>query len=381
MTGSVRNLFMATQTQARVAHVIWQIAKTYFRVAYENGNIRAETYDEIKFDLDENEGRDITYVAKLLRNRYSFFKNSFEESSGNLLYIMRCVADNDAQILKKYPKSTHKNIQTLYDNLRELDPLIQNLRYFRNYFSHNFNDKDNLGWSGSVLLSVIRLFEVALLEKKEIEKNQLIMKLFRKELASSFQKFLSPSTKINLEEDNEINSEKFEHIIDEIKASNSQILKRLDDLAVEKSTFRREPTQKGNEEIQNSGNIGNQASSVKQEGIEEEPVDDYVDIEFSEESNLSTEILRQELSLISEKIKEEYGSQPGFGASANLLQIANIGAILEHEPQTCQDFLNLEIVKSRIDFELPIITAQIAQYENKIDKLLASVLWISAFEV
>ena len=95
---------------------------------------------------------------------------------------------------------------------------------------------------------------------------------------------------------------------------------------------------------------------------------------------MSPEILRQELSFISEKIKEEYGSQRGFGASANLLQIANIGAILEHEPQTCQDFLSLEIVKSRIDFELPIITAQIAQYENKIDKLLASVLWISAFE-
>ena len=79
MTGSVRNLFMATQTQARVANVIWQIAKTYFRVAYDNGNIHTETYDEIKFDLDENEGRDITYVAKLLRNRYRFFKNSFEE--------------------------------------------------------------------------------------------------------------------------------------------------------------------------------------------------------------------------------------------------------------------------------------------------------------
>jgi hypothetical protein len=381
MTGSVRNLFMASQTQARVAHVVWQIAKIYFRVAYENGNIRPETYDEIKFDLDENEGRDITYVAKLFRNRYKFFKNSFEESSGNLLYIIRCVVADDAQILKNSPKLTHKNIQTLYDNLRELDPLIQNLRYYRNYFSHNFNDKENLGWSGSVLLSVIRLFEVALLEKKENEKNQLIMKLFRNELESLFQESLASSPEITLEEDNEIDSKKFEHIIDEIKASNSQILKRLDDLVLEASTFRGKQTQKSNQETQNSGNIGHQTSSVNQEGVEEEPVDDYVDIEFSEESNLSPEILRQELSLISEKIKEEYGSQRGFGASANLLQIANIGAIFEHEPQTCQDFLNLEIVKSRIDFDLSIIKAQIAQYENKIDELLASVLWVSAFEV
>jgi hypothetical protein len=84
--------------------------------------------------------------------------------------------------------------------------------------------------------------------------------------------------------------------------------------------------------------------------------------------------------LISDRIKEEFGKKPGFGAGTNLLQIANIGAILEHEPQNFREFLSLEIVRSRIDFELPVIKIQIEKYEEQIDVMLSSVLWLSAFE-
>ncbi len=78
MTESVRNLFMSAQTQSHVSHVVWQAAKTSFLASYRNGNLSSEVYNEVKLDLVESEGRDITEVAKLFRKRCRFFANNFE---------------------------------------------------------------------------------------------------------------------------------------------------------------------------------------------------------------------------------------------------------------------------------------------------------------
>lgn len=378
MTGSVRNLFMSVETQSHVSHVIWQVAKTSFVLASKNGTLPQDIFEEVKIELSETEGKDITEVAKFFRKRCRFFKNNFEESIGTISYIMRFVVKNDAQLLQKTPGLTHKNVQTLYDRLRELDPLIQNLKYYRNFFSHNFNNIENFGWSGSVLSSVIRLCEIALIEKKDHEKNQSILLSFSQELSSLYHNNSSKlESGVVVKEPSEPSEHDFKYVIDEIKASKSMILERLDAMFIPSNIQAQQSTETIS--ISKRDRIAQVYSSENE--IVDDTEEDNADSEFSEESNISPEILRQELSRISDEIKEEYGSQPGFGANANLLQIANIGAILEHEPQTFKDFLELEIVNSRIDFELPIIKVQIEKYENQIDKLFASVLWLSAFEV
>ena len=380
MTESVRNLFMSaqTQTQSHVSHVVWQAAKTSFLASYRNGNLSSEVYNEVKLDLVESEGRDITEVAKLFRKRCRFFANNFEERTGTILGIMRFVAKNDAQLLKNSSGLTHKNVQTLYDRLRELDPLIQNLRYYRNFFSHNFSNVEQFGWAVSVLVSVIRLCEIALVGKKDHEKNQKIISLFRKELSSLHQSTSSvTSIKISPNHDDRVAGGSLKYILDEIKSSESAILKKLDNLSVLASASKQSQMQGPQASAPTLSDDKNKREIVFEESVNEET---EFDSEFSEESNLSPEILRHELRLISDKIKEEFGNKPGFGATRNLLQLANIGAILEFEPINCRNFLALPIVKARVDLDSPLIKTQLDKYEIDINKLLTSVLWLSAFE-
>ena len=378
MTDSVRSLFMSAETQAHVSNVVWQVAKTSFMIAYKNGTLPQEMFDEVTTELSDAEGKDITEAAKFFRKRCRFLKNNAEENIGTILYIMRFVVKNDVQLLQKTPGLSHKNVQTLYDRLRELDPLIQNLKYYRNFFSHNFNNIETFGWSGSVLLSVIRLCEIALIEKKDHAKNENIMLSFRQELSSLYQNNSSKlGSKRVSKEQSESSEHDFKYIVEEIKTSKRTILERLDALSAS-TIIQAQKNRKQTSEVQKEKVV--EVSSFTNEIIEEME-DESSETEFLEETNLSPEILRQELNQISNKIKEDFGDKPGFGATANLLQIANIGAILEYEPQTCRDFLALEIVKSRTDFELPVIKTQIEKYEDQIDELLSSVLWLSAFEV
>lgn len=377
MTDSVRRLFMSAETQSHVSHVIWQVAKTCFVLAYKNGTLPKEVFVEVTNELNDAEGKDITEVARFFRKRCPFFKNDFDEGIGTIVYFMRFVVRNDTQLLQKSPGLTHKNVQTLYDILRELDPLIQNIKYYRNFFSHNFNNIDSFGWSSAVLLSVIRLCEIALVDKENHAKNQNIMLSFRNELASHYaNKHLIHANEDVSENPDEPSGQNLQNIIEEIKASKSTILARIDALSASNDLMM-EKNAKQVTISQVAESVNNPADTNE---ILEEIDEDTYDPEFSPESSLSPEMLRQELSLISGEIKKEFGKKPGFGASANLLQIANIGSILEHEPQNFSDFLALEIVQSRIDFELPVIKSQIDKYEKQIDKLLASVLWLSAFE-
>ena len=138
MTDRVRLLFMSAETQSHVSHVIWQVAKTCFVLAYKNGTLPKEVFDEVRDELNDAEGKDITEVARFFRKRCRFFKNNFDEGVGTIVFVMRFVVKNDTQLLQKSSGLTHKNVQILYDRLRELDPLIQNLKYYRNFFSHNF---------------------------------------------------------------------------------------------------------------------------------------------------------------------------------------------------------------------------------------------------
>ena len=375
MTDRVRLLFMSAETQSHVSHVIWQVAKTCFVLAYKNGTLPKEVFDEVRDELNDAEGKDITEVARFFRKRCRFFKNNFDEGVGTIVFVMRFVVKNDTQLLQKSSGLTHKNVQILYDRLRELDPLIQNLKYYRNFFSHNFANIENFGWSSAVLTSVIRLCEIALVEKQDYTKNQNIMLAFRKELSSLYQNKppLLETEDVSKKSDERLGHD-LQYIFNEIITSKGKILERIDALATS-VTMLSEKSEK--QVIIKAENV---ISTPDTNEVIEEIDDDTSDTEFSEESNLSPEILRQELSLISDRIKEEFGKKPGFGAGTNLLQIANIGAILEHEPQNFREFLSLEIVRSRIDFELPVIKIQIEKYEEQIDVMLSSVLWLSAFE-
>ena len=78
-------------------------------------------------------------------------------------------------------------------------------------------------------------------------------------------------------------------------------------------------------------------------------------------------------------MKAQYQGAPGFGASTNLLQVANIGIILQNESKTLDEALAMEEILSRIDRNSPLIEEQILEYRYEIDDLLSNVLWQSAF--
>ena len=82
---------------------------------------------------------------------------------------------------------------------------------------------------------------------------------------------------------------------------------------------------------------------------------------------------------IGSKVKAQYQGTPGFGASTNLLQVANIGIILQNESKTLDEALAMEEILSRIDRNSPLIEEQILEYRYEIDDLLSNVLWQSAF--
>ena len=80
---------------------------------------------------------------------------------------------------------------------------------------------------------------------------------------------------------------------------------------------------------------------------------------YDELTTISPEILRQRLLEIGSKVKAQYQGAPGFGASTNLLQVANIGIILQNESKTLDEALAMEEILSRIDRNSPLIEEQI----------------------
>ena len=375
MSDEIRDLFMSVATQSHVSKIIWNSAKAAFYLAYKNENLSSESYKEIGFQFAQSKDKDITEVAKLFRNRFVYLDAFNIERKGTILGILRTVTNDDARFLKKTEGGTHENVIRLYTIIREIDPLVQNLKYYRNHFSHTFKSNSQVGWISSVSSSVIRLCEIALSQKKDYERNQILIKTFKKHLISIYSDKISDTIQKEdvSQHTDAIAPETLQAILKEIELSKNSILKEIQDLTLLKTDVKLE-----SEKILDTVKI--QISGLTDEFEPEEEISDEIEAQISNVANLSPEALRQELASISEKIKNDYSQHPGFGASKNLLQIANIGTILTHEPQTCKDFLELPLVKSRIDLNSTTIQSQIRKYENDINILLSSVLWLSTFE-
>ena len=375
MSDEIRDLFMSVATQSHVSKIIWNSAKAAFYLAYKNENLSFESYKEIEFQFAQSKDRDITEVAKLFRNRFVYLDSFNIERKGTILGILRTVTNDDARFLNKTEGGTHENVIRLYTIIREIDPLVQNLKYYRNHFSHTFKSNSQIGWISAVSSSVIRLCEIALSQKQDYEKNQILIKEFKNHLISIYSGKTSDTIQKEdvAQHKDAITPETLHTILKEIASSKNSILKEIQDLGLLRTDVKLET-----EKIFEKTEL--QISSRTDEVEPEEEISDEIETQISNVANLSPEGLRQELAKIGEKIKSEFSQNPGFGASGNLLQIANIGTILNYEPQTCKDFLELPIVKSRMDLNSVTIQSQLRKYENDIDVLLSSVLWLSTFE-
>lgn len=362
---------MSISAQAHISKMIWRSAKLAFDIASKNGNFPPETRKEIEYQFLHTKDKDITVVAKMFRNRFEYFDATKMERKGTILSILRTVTNDDTQFLKLTKGATHEKVVQLYTIIREIDPMVQNLKYYRNHFAHTFKTNNQIGWASTIASSTIRLCEIAINTPEDYEKNQALIRDFKDHL----HKIYSDVDKVSFENNSETKNEQknqtdiYQAILDEILKSREAVIKKIQGLDELISIRKSEPIP-----IESGINSTDEEFEPEGESISE------TEIEISNVDNLSPEGLRQELDTIGAKIKRDCSQNPGFGASQNLLQIANIGAIMVHEPRNLQEFLRLPTVSSRVNLNADTIKLQIEQYETHINNLLSSVLWLSSLE-
>ena len=372
---------MSLETQAHVCGVIWDTLNMAFHVAHRNQNLTEIVHKKIKNELDRIKGGDVTIVSHFFRNRYDYIEKLGYVKNGALIRMLRDVEANDRNILKNTPNLTRDKLKTFCQQVRELDPLVQNIRYYRNYFSHTLKENNQTGLNVAVISSIIRLCEIGLISKDTRDNNQENITKFKNALTAVVS--VDRPTDSN---DNQASPQRnakpvapsrheFDSIIKEIKSSEQNLLEQIAKINATNIT----PTA--------HDPIKSKTTNVPTLDAHNIPDDDVTEQEQEQEQeqsnfveSITPEILRQDLKALSSKIKSQFENDRSFGASSNLLQIANIGEILQHEPQNLAHFLALPSVTSRTNLSSDTVTQQISDYGQKIDDLLQNVLWSSLFD-
>jgi len=376
---------MSRETQAHVCSVIWNTLNLAFLAALRNANLTETVHKNIQNDLDRAKGADVTIVSRFFRNRYDYLDRNGYGKNGALIGILRNIEDNDRNILIEIPSLTRDKIRTFSQQVRELDPLVQNIKYYRNYFSHKLEVNNQIGLNVAVISSIIRLCEIGTVNKSDQSNNQENISKFKNALSSLIGIDRPTDSVININTPQEntnivaLSKREIDSIINEIKSSEQNLLEQIAKINTTNITATAHTPIKS----KTTNALPLEAHNIQDEDVTEQDQDQDQDQE-QEQSNfvesITPEILRQDLKALSSKIKSQFENDRSFGASSNLLQIANIGEILQHEPQNLAHFLALPSVTSRTNLSSDAVTQQISDYGQKIDDLLKNVLWSSLFD-
>ena len=374
---------MSRETQAHVCSVIWNTLNMAFEVVHRNQNLTEIVHKKIKNELDRDKSGDVTIVSRFFRNRYDYIDKLGYVRNGALIGMLRDVEANDQNILLKTPNLTRNKLRTFSQQVRELDPLVQNIRYYRNYFSHTLKENNQIGLNVAVISSIIRLCEIGTVNKSDQSNNQENISKFKNALTSVVS-VDRPTDSTDNQASPQRNAKTvapsrhdFDSIINEIKSSEQNLLKQIAKINATNITATAHDPIKS----KTTNALTLEAHNIQDEDVTEQEQEQEQEQEKSNfVESITPEILRQDLKALSSKIKSQFENDRSFGASSNLLQIANIGEILQHEPQNLAHFLALTSVTSRTNLSSDAVTQQISDYGQKIDDLLKNVLWSSLFD-
>ena len=388
MEQTLRDTYLSQKVQAHLSDVILNTLNAVVFVGYKNKNLNDEQHQSIKRDFTDAKGRDITVVARLLRNSYNFTDSRRLVRQKSILSLCRNINDDHKVFLKEHVNQKSDNIKKLYNILRELSPLVQNLIYYRNFCSHNMNVVSQTGWELAVISSVVRTCEISLIDKSGYQINTEIIETFISFVRASFETPVASSTTETKSIDQKSLAKTQKQTIDL-----PPLYQRLDEitssLAVLSSVeekldkFLQSAPEK---DVMQANNVSEvelfQTTNgfVQAEGSDLMEDDETKNETYDDVNTITPEILRQRLQEISFMVKSKYQNLPGFGARANLLQVANIGIILQREPGSLDELLGFEEIRSRIDLNDALIREQIADYGDMLSDLFSNVIWQSVFD-
>ena len=72
MAQVLRDEYLSQRVQGHLSNIILNTLNALAFVGYKNLNLDREQYDCLKSDLNDAKNSDITVIARLFRNRYSF---------------------------------------------------------------------------------------------------------------------------------------------------------------------------------------------------------------------------------------------------------------------------------------------------------------------
>ena len=377
MYSEIRDLFLSSETQKHVSHIIHNSLGLAYRIIRANGNIDDYEYDNVEEKLKNAANGGLSELVPILTQRIPCVDQDGSIKKYHLVNIFRSVMNNPRKLIKGNPKLSIDKLDSFYQMLRELEPLVLALRHYRNVSSHEiFSTKnktlENFGWKSSVLSSVIRLCEIGQVSKEFSDSNDLIIQKYKGELRN-LHKFedLGDETPEEKQEDELIGTflieikDKLSVISSELKNSNRTIHEKLRLIEENRKTEKSNVIEVNNDEALNVDESDKELSGI---GVDRE---EYI----------TPQLLSAELKLLSAKVKDRFESNPSFGASSNLLNISNIGEILKHEPKDFEEFLKLSNIEPYFSTHNEIIEIQKELFGEKITFLLERVLWPSDLSV
>lgn len=347
---------------------------------------------------------DITEAVQPLRFRYEFVNKFGEIRHGQMSQLIRATSDRAAS--DRVGRSEVLLLKDYSFTFRELSPLFEMLREARNYYAHNTEDREDIGWNGLIISAVTRILERGnFLDKKRVEERAqlrtkttlLFNKLVKAQVDTETARSPATSTDSMRKEEEELIQDISPEVIELIEGlfSNQQILlsnselveSQLSSIAQQLEALRlsseasiieippelTEDTSKS--EIEVSENLtptpvdAPTDDETLEDDLEEEPV-------LASETLISVDMLHEELQNLKGQIKTEYESDDRWrGPASNLLQPAIITTIVTNEPDNVHEILNYEDVKWRVRKEKELLNEQATKFGDLINELLKRTAW------
>lgn len=406
----VRSLLQARPTQLMLTDAIVGLVAKGVYLSAKHDVLSSADKDKFLNQLENIVGTDdITEAVQPLRFKYEFVNKFGEIKYGQMSQLIRATSDRAAS--NRAGRSEVLLLKDYSFTFRELSPLFEMLREARNYYAHNTEDREDIGWNGLIISAVTRILERGnFLDKKRVEEraqlrtkttllfNKLVNAQVETEPASS----PADSADTMRKEEEEVSQDISPEVIELIEglSSNQQILlsnselveSQLSSIAQQLEALRlsseasiietppklREDTSKS--EIEASENLtptpvdAPTDDETLEDGLEEEPV-------LASETLISVDMLHEELSRLKGEIKSQYESDSRWrGPSSNLLQRAIITAIVTNEPDSIDEALRYDDVKWRIRKEKDLLQEQAKDFGSAINELLLKTAWSKDYQ-
>ncbi len=397
MYSEIKEIFFNAAVQRQISVTVSNTILIAFRLAFKNENISEYDFKVISEKLNNEKFSDVTILTKFLLEKMEYTDSNRMPKKGNINTILRSVSDDNTLVVRKESNLNRQAVEAFCSKFREMNSLLQMLKYHRNQLAHNTQSINEIGWGLSVISSLIRLFEVGLVNKEDIQVQiavkEKVIEIFNRLFKQNKENVGSKDKSTEKQDHNPQAVNVIEKKVEELKLELVEIEKRLGKKiesvpSINLSEFNKLlegqstilETVKSKVPVKQNGSLKNIEGSIeKEDELHAEDEEEGIDYVPKEDTYLTADTLRQELRNLRDKIKEDYKDDKAFGPNANLLHLSNIEEIIENEPKNFKEVIRLEGVRSNMDLSSEIIKKQMTEYGPNLDRLLSKVLWSSLF--